>query len=466
MNTQSAHPNHQPLIVISAVGLCLEHLGEHTPALSQLAQRGAAAPLSPAIPAVTTTGQATMLTGTTPEEHGIVANGWLFHELSEIWFWRQSEALMQKPPLWEGLERDGKPLSVLKHFWWYAMNSSADYHVTPRPVYHHDGRKSPDIYASSPELKKLLTDRHGAFPLFNFWGPMANITSTRWIAESFTTAFDHCQADLNLVYLPHLDYDLQRYGPNGPHLAPALKELDNCIGTIVDHAAQRQAQVMVVSEYGIEAVDRAIFINRALREAGLLTCSSNAAGELLDTGMSRAFAVCDHQLAHVYVKNPKDLPETRKALEALPDIECLYEGDQRAELGLNHPRSGDLVCMAAQGAWFTYDYWLDDSRKPDFAQSVEIHKKPGYDPRELFFDPHGGKFRAAKALLKKKLGLRYLLDPVPLDTSLVKGSHGRPPSRPELGPLIISPKSDLLTNPVHQQDVAGIIQSLLTHTKE
>ena len=307
-------PAQQPLIVINAVGLCLEHLGEHTPTLTRLATEGNAQAMTAAMPAVTTTAQATMLSGESPEAHGIVANGWLFKELGEIWFWRQSEALMQAPPLWENLQRNGKPLSVLKHFWWYAMNSSAEHLVTPRPVYHHDGRKSPDIYASSPELKKQLIERHGTFPLFNFWGPMADIRSTRWIAESFTTAFDFCQADLNLVYLPHLDYDLQRFGPTGSHLATALAELDSCVATIVEHAKKRQAQVMVVSEYGIEKVDRAVFINRALREAGLLQCSHNAAGELLDTGTSKAFAACDHQLAHVYVRHPADLEGTQEVL--------------------------------------------------------------------------------------------------------------------------------------------------------
>ena len=302
----NARPN-QPLMVICAVGLCQQHLGEHTPTLSGLAKSGGAMPMAPALPAVTTTGQASMLSGAQADAHGIVGNGWLFRDLGEVWFWRQSEQLMQHPPLWEGATRGGKAISVLKHFWWYAMNSSADHLVTPRPVYHHDGRKSPDIYASSPELKALLIERHGTFPLFNFWGPMADIRSTRWIAESFTTACDYAQADLNLCYLPHLDYDLQRFGPEGPHLAPALKELDDRVAIIVDHATQRGAQVLVVSEYGIEAVDRAVFINRTLREAGLLNCSFNAAGELLDTGTSRA-------LPCATIKSPMSTSATRRIL--------------------------------------------------------------------------------------------------------------------------------------------------------
>ena len=440
------------LALINCVGLTPRHLGPDTPHLSTLAAAGFAAPLGSALPAVTTTAQTTMLTGTLPREHGIVGNGWYFRELGEVWLWRQSRGLVQRPAAWPSTTR------VLNHFWWYAMNAPEfTASVTPRPVYHHDGRKAPDIYTHPAELKSLLAARHGTFPLFNFWGPLADIRSTRWIAESFVTACQEVKPDLALCYLPHLDYDLQRFGPTGPHLARNLQELDAAAGIAITAARDQGAQIVVVSEYGITEVERGVYINRALREAGLLNVTANDAGELLDPGASRAFAVCDHQLAHVYVRNPADLPQVRDLLAGLPGIEALYDRGEQAAIGLDHARSGELIAMAAPKRWFVYDYWLQHGRKPDFAQAVEIHKKPGYDPRELFFDPQGGKRRAGLALLRKKLGLRYLLNPCPLDDTLVRGSHGRAPADPADGALIIGPRA-WQRDQWHQTDVAALIR--------
>lgn len=444
------------MIVLNCVGLTPRHLGPDTPHLSRLAADGFMAPMRPVLPAVTTTAQTSMLTGTLPREHGIVGNGWYFRELGEVWLWRQSRGLVQRPVTWPAGTR------VLNHFWWYAMNApefSAT--VTPRPVYHHDGRKSPDIYASPESLKRTLIERHGAFPLFNFWGPVADIRSTRWISDSFVTAYDETKPQLALCYLPHLDYDLQRFGPTGAHVARNLRDLDACAGTVIACAQRHGVPVLVVSEYGIEAVDRGVFINRTLREAGLLAVSCNAAGEMLDPGASRAFAVCDHQLAHVYVREPADVPQVAALLAKLDGIERVYALDERAELGLDHPRSGELVALTAAKRWFAYDYWLQDSRKPDFAQAVEIHKKPGYDPRELLFDVHGGKRRAAVALLRKKLGMRYLLNPCTLDDTLVGGSHGRLPTDPLDGPIIIGPRQWQRDAWMHT-DIAGVIRSELS----
>ncbi|MDA3963831.1 MAG: alkaline phosphatase family protein [Planctomycetota bacterium] len=454
----------RPLIVICAVGLSPEHLGADTPRLSAVAESGFHRALTPALPAVTTTAQATMLTGTDPAVHGIVANGWYFRDLAEVWLWRQSEALMQAPPVWERI-RERRPCTVLKHFWWYAMNSSADAFVTPRPAYHADGAKSPDCYAWPSTLKTQLEQAHGTFPLFNFWGPTANITSTRWVSDSFCTAWRAQKPDLALCYLPHLDYDLQRFGPSGPHLARNLRELDACCGTVLDLAGEHGCDVLVVSEYGIEAVNTGVPINRALREAGLLTVTRNATGELLDPGTSAAFAVADHQLAHVYCRDERSRERALEVLKRQGGIEAIYAGAERAQLGLNHPRSGELVAVAAAGAWFQYEYWLDPKAAPDFAHQVEIHKKPGYDPRELLFDPHGGKFRAARALLRKKLGLRYTMNPISLDPSLVRGSHGRAPSSPEQGPILIGSNpswASHLGTTVHQRDIAGLIERICT----
>lgn len=447
----------RPLVVLNCVGLTPAHLGSDTPKLSQLATEGFHTPMAPALPAVTTTAQVTMLTGVDPSEHGIVANGWYFRDLNEILLWRQSERLVCAPHVWEG-----KPWKVLKHFWWYAMNTSTEATVTPRPVYHHDGAKSPDFYAHPTSLKRLIQEKHGTFPLFNFWGPTAGAPSTRWIAESFLTAWDAVTPDLGLCYLPHLDYDLQRFGPTGEHLSQNLRELDACAGRVIEHARAHNARILVVSEYGLAPVSDAVFPNRALREAGLLEVSTNAAGELLDPGASTAFAVCDHQLAHVYVRDSANIERIHACLSQLPGVDRVLFRNQFATIGLSHPRSGELILLAEQGFWFAYDYWMEDRLKPDFARCVEIHKKPGYDPRELFFDPQGGKWRAAKALLRKKLGMRYVLDPCSLDPKLVRGSHGLAPLRPEDGAVLIGCDGALAPKaPPHQRDVAALIRKAL-----
>ncbi len=441
------------LAVICCVGLTPEHLGSDTPNLTRLASYGFSAPMETALPAVTTTAQTTMLTGVLPNGHGIVGNGWYMRELGEVRFWSQSEQLIQAELPWQ---RDGG-LRTLKHFWWYAMNTGVAATVTPRPVYHHDGRKSPDCYAHPYDLKDALRAKHGEFPLFNFWGPTAGIRSTRWIAESFATALDHTQPELALCYLPHLDYDLQRFGPVGPHLAKNLRALDRETGKVIDHARAKGYEVLVVSEYGIEAVNQPVFPNHCLRQNGLLAAVHNAAGELLDPGASRAFAVCDHQLAQVYCADQAAIGRAAELLAKLPGVERVYAGSQRRELGLDHARSGELILLAARGAWFAHDYWLEDDRRPDFARCVEIHKKPGYDPRELFFDPHGGRRRAAWGLLRKLLGFRYLMDPVPLDAGLVRGSHGRLASSPGQGAVVIGSDKRWMRDGWHHTDVAEVI---------
>lgn len=444
----------RPLVVLNCVGLTPGHLGEHTPRLREIATAGFNSSLKTALPAVTATAQATMLTGENPSVHGIVANGWYFRDLNEILFWRQSERLLEAPQVW-----DGKPWKVLKHFWWYAMNTTAQATVTPRPVYHHDGSKSPGFYAWPPQLKEVLLREHGEFPLFQFWGPTAAIGSSRWIAESFCTAWEHQTPDLGLCYLPHLDYDLQRRGPCGDHLPENLRALDECVGIIRTRLSKFSPSVLVVSEYGLVPVSDAVFPNRALRAEGFLGVTWNAAGELIDSGMSRAFAVCDHQLAHVYVKNPGDVAPVRSCLEKVPGIAAVYGGEERADLGLNHARSGELIILCEPDKWFAFDYWEQDARKPDFARCVEIHKKPGYDPRELFFDPRGGKLRAAKALMRKKLGFRYVLDPCSLDARMVRGSHGLAvPDARDGAVLIGSEKSWADLGATHQRDVARLIQ--------
>ncbi len=429
------------LVVLNVVGLSAALLGEHTPRLSALAAAGGLSHIDPLLPAVTCSTQVTYLTGSLPREHGIVGNGWYFRDLSEVLFWRQSNHLAQGDWLWDAARRELPGFSCANLFWWYNMYCGADTAVTVRPMYPADGRKIPDIYTSPADLREELNQQLGQFPLFNFWGPMADIRSSRWIADAALRVMEQDDPSLTLVYLPHLDYPLQKLGPDHPSIADELQQIDALCGELIDAAEARDAAVVVLSEYGIEAVDQPVHLNRALRQAGLLKVREELGLELLDAGAGDAFAVADHQVAHVYVKDAAKIGRVRNILEALDGVEQVLDTAGKAAAGLDHPRAGELVAIAAPGAWFTYYYWLDDARAPDFARTVDIHRKPGYDPVELFIDPAiaNPKLAAGWRLLKKKLGFRTLMDLIPLDATLVKGSHGRAPSSPEKGALFIGP---------------------------
>lgn len=310
-------------------------------------------------------------------------------------------------------------------------------HPTPRVL-----RRRPQgtrLLHPAPELHDELTDALGTFPLFHFWGPGADIVSSRWIIDATRHILRTRTPDLALCYLPHLDYDLQRFGPDDPRSRRAATELDEALAPLLDDARREGRTVVALSEYAITPVSRAVDINRELRRAGLLEVHTQDGMEYLDPMASRAFAVADHQIAHVYVRRPEDLEATRKVLATLPGIAELLDDEGKKRHGLDHPRSGELVAVADPDAWFTYYYWLDDDRAPDFARLVEIHRKPGYDPVELFMDPEDPyvRVKAATALARKKLGMRYRMAVVPLDPSPIRGSHGRLPASDEEGPLII-----------------------------
>ena len=450
----------RPTIVLLVVGLSPRHLGPHTPKLDALARAGAMRPLKTITPAVTCSVQATFMTGSLPREHGIVGNGWLFRDLLEIWLWRQSNRLVGGEKIWEAGKRRDPAFTAANLFWWYNMGASHDVGVTPRPIYKADGRKLPDCYAQPLELREELTAELGPFPLFHFWGPATNISSSRWIADAALHVRRSRAPTLSLVYLPHLDYDLQRFGPEDPRVAKSLTEIDAVAGDLIADAGRDGARVIVLSEYGITGVSRPIHINRALREAGFLRVRAEEGEEHLDVPQSRAFAVSDHQIAHIYVNDPRLIGEVKAIVGDLPGVERVFDAAEQRELALDHPRSGELVAIAEPDAWFTYYYWLDDARAPDFARTVEIHRKPGYDPVELFLDPaiRFPKLAIGARLLKRALGFRALMDVIPLDAMLVKGSHGRPADDEADGPLFITSEPHLVTDtPVAAADVKRLI---------
>ncbi|HET6320790.1 MAG TPA: nucleotide pyrophosphatase/phosphodiesterase family protein [Hyphomicrobium sp.] len=452
-----------PLIVLNIVGLTPELIGKHTPNLKRFAAGGGMRPLRTVTPAVTCSAQATFLTGLVPGEHGAVANGWFFRDLSEIWLWRQSNQLLAGERVWDAGKRLDAGFTCANMFWWYNMASSADIGVTPRPIYKADGRKLPDCYAEPSALRDELTQKLGAFPLFSFWGPATTIASSRWIADAALHVMQTRNPTLTLVYLPHLDYCLQRVGPDDPGIAKDLAEIDAVAGSLIDAATISGRNVLILSEYGIVPVDKPVHINRVLREAGLLAVREEQGGELLDPPQSRAFAVADHQVAHVYVTDPGDVPQVRALLERIDGIAEVWGEDEKRANGLAHVRSGELVAIAEPNAWFTYYYWLDDAHAPDFARCVEIHRKPGYDPVELFIDPaiSAPKLAVGWRLLKRKLGFRSLLDVIPLDATLVRGSHGRADTPEARSPVIMSSAPELLPEGVCE--ATAVKQIMLDH---
>ena len=453
----------RPLVVINIVGLTPALLGEHTPNINRLINEGYLAGLGGVFPAVTCSAQATMLTGKLPSEHGIVANGWYFRELAEIGFWKQSNQLIQSEQVWDSLKKINPNISCAQMFWWYNMYAHVDYSVTPRPIYPADGRKIPAIYSSPSNLGADLEKTLGAFPMFNFWGPTADIRSSQWIADAARLVLQQKQPSLEFVYLPHLDYNLQRLGPNHPDIWQDVKKIDSVAGQIIDAVKDLQGDVLIVSEYGIEQADGVVHINQILREQGYLNVRETLGWEMLDCGASRAFAVADHQIAHIYINNPADIPNVKKLLTGIEGIEFILDKTEKTQWGIDHPRSGELVAVAAQHHWFTYYYWLDENKAPDFARTVDIHRKPGYDPVELFVDPQLKipQLKIGINLIKKKLGFRMLMDVIPLTPHLVKGTHGRTPSLGDKnnGPLLIGSNKKFAAEHYSMTEISSLIQN-------
>lgn len=413
--------------VINVVGLTKGLIGKSTPAIKAFAESANVQNFKPAFPAVTCTAQSSYLTGRPVAEHGIVGNGWYDREAAEVKFWKQSNHLVHGEKIWEQLRKELPDLTCAKMFWWYNMYSSADFAATPRPLYPADGRKFFDIHTQPMEMREAIKSDLGDFPFPAFWGPASGIDSSRWIAESARWIERKESPALNLVYLPHLDYCLQKFGPDAPEIEPELEAIDQVVGDLIAFFRQRGVEPVVLSEYGISKVSRAIHLNREFRQRGWIQVKDELGRETLDCGGCQAFAVADHQIAHVYINDASIAPEVRALLESCDGVEEVRVPREIWGEGVATERAGDLVAVAQEDAWFTYYFWEDDSKAPDYARCIDIHRKPGYDPVELFIDPELAcpKLKIASFLLKKKLGFRALLDVIPLDASLVKGSHGR-----------------------------------------
>jgi predicted AlkP superfamily pyrophosphatase or phosphodiesterase len=444
-------------VVMNVVGLTRSLLGDSTPNLRGLLQ--GSSNIKSITPAVTCSVQSTFLTGKMPSEHGIVGNGWYFRDLSEVLFWRQSNRLVRSEKIWQTARHRSPSFTCANTFWWYNMVTDVDWAITPRPIYCADGRKLPDCYSIPPELRDRFNRDFGQFPLFNFWGPATSITASDWIGKSAMAIEEQFHPTLQLVYLPHLDYILQKVGPDGA-IGKDLAEIDDLCGRLIRFFQERGCRIIVLSEYGVTRVTGAVHPNRLLREAGFLALKTDLGREYLDPGESRAFSVSDHQIAHIYVRDKTDIPAVKELFQGTAGVEEVLDEEGKRAYAIDHERSGELVLLANKDRWFTYYFWDEDSRAPDYARTVNIHAKPGYDPCELFLDPHLTlpKLKIAWTLARKVLGFRYLMDVIPLDASLVKGSHGRVTDKDDEGPLLMTTEPGLLrSGTVEAKAVFGVI---------
>jgi len=344
-----------------------------------------------------------LTTGVTPAGHGIVANGLYFPDRQSVRFWEQSNDLLTAERFWRRGDLPHKP-RVAMLFWQNSMGGAADIVVTPKPKHTDDGRTISWCFSRPAGLYERLIGELGEFDLRRFWGPMTSITSSRWITDCALRVWRDERPDLQWVYLPHLDYDSQRWGPDDPRMAAEVRAVDGLLDEIVAAVTADGGECVICSEYGLVPVRRAVTPNTRLREAGLLAVRAEDGAEQLDIAGSRAFAMVDHQVAHVYCTDAAAAEAAREALAGTDGVADVLAGEHLAAVGLNHPRSGKLVALAEPDAWFAYYWWTDPARAPSYAATVDIHRKPGYDPCELFIDP------------QRRC--------IPQEPALVKGSHG------------------------------------------
>ncbi len=404
-----------PLVLLSIPGLRRSHLPAMQRTREALREGFSTSQLVGSFPSVTWPAQATLLTGSLPREHGVIANGFFWRDRGEVEMWTAPNSVIQRPQIWDRLKQKNPELRTLAWFPMLSKESGADIVCMPAPIHNPDGSESLWCYTKPRALYGELLADLGHFPLQHFWGPLAGIPSSQWIGQSLVRAAAKFRPDFLYVYLPHLDYAAQKCGPFSPAADQSVADLDRVIGDMAQGISEvygtEPIKWLLVSEYIISPVEHVVFPNRVLREAGLLTVRVEDDREHLDIVSSAAWALVDHQFAHVFVRegNRDVAAQVARLFERLPGIGEVVRTEYLGQWGMDHERSGDLLLVSQPGSWQAYYWWLDDARAPAFARTVDIHRKPGYDPVELFFDP------ATKS--------------IPLDAHLVRGSHGLPEER-------------------------------------
>lgn len=434
-------PKH--VLLLSIPGLRGPDLA-HMPRLAALTAGGDMAALAASFPAVTWPVQANMLTGKTPAEHGVTANGFYWRDKRQVEMWTAPNDKILAPQIWDVLHQRWPQLTSAAWFPMLSKGCGADYICMPAPVHNPDGSESLWCYTKPVELYGVLRDTLGHFPLKHFWGPLANILSTAWICESASYAARQYRPNFFYLYLPHLDYAAQKAGPDSEAAQKAVGELDAVIGKLADAVGAAYGPEkplwLVASEYVITPVDHVTYPNRALREAGLLAVRREADGEHLDFEQSRAWALVDHQFSHVYVKDadPQIAARVAQLFRGAGGIAEVLAGPERAKYHMDHERSGEVILISTPNSWQAYYWWEGDANAPGYARTVDIHRKPGYDPVELHFD--------------------FATKSIPLNAGLIKGSHGAPVTSDTQRGVLLSSATDVIgRESLKDTDVAEIV---------
>lgn len=391
-------------LVVLAAGLGWNLFEHHHPDTSLPFHPIAPGPLSLTCPA-----QATLRTACLPDEHGVVASGWYHRDLFRPFFWEQSAALVRGPRVWDAARAAGQTVGMA--FWQQSLGERLDLVLSPKPVHRHHGGILMDCYTRpEPLYADLCHAIRRKFDLFRYWGPLSGERVGRWETAAACEILRRPDAPDHLFfYLSSLDYAQQRHGPFSPQAAAALRETLSQLETLIAAARQNQRDWLITGDYAIEPVlvpDGAIHPNRLLLEAGYFHTRDTGGMLYPDFYTSRAFAIVDHQIAHVHVPDPADLPRVRTLLGAVPGIEQIHDAAAQRAMHIHCPdRSGDLLLIAAPGHWFAYPWWTAPRQAPDYASQMDIHNKPGFDPCELFFSfppPHTSQ-----------------------NTARIRGTHGR-----------------------------------------
>jgi predicted AlkP superfamily pyrophosphatase or phosphodiesterase len=450
------------MLIIDVAALSpVEVTREQTPNLQALAQRGGLYPVREPFPSLTCSSHATLLYGSLPNSHGMIGNCLYDRAHAKLFNWNRSSHLISGTPLWEAARAKYPKLRTANLFMRACADTSCEVRVVERPVYWMSGRKQFEFFAETRALHDELVEELGAFPFQKFWGPLAGLGSSEWIIGAALHIMQRQDPELMLVYPPFLDYDGARFGPDAPQTKAAQRVMDATLQPLLAAAQSQARDVLIVSDYGFEAVDQPVYLNRELRRAGFLSIEDPPNGERIDFGLSRAFAVCDNQIAHVYVSRAEDISRVRSVLEATSGVRALLDRAAQAPLGIDHARSGELIAVAQSNAFFSYPYWLDDAKAPDFADCVAVFDKVGTDSCELFLKPGlAGKLHLAKRLAQLVAGLKVPYNIVDTNDGNVRGARrvargdATDDSR---GATAISSWDLGRSGPVPMQDLKGLI---------
>lgn len=400
-------------IVLDIVGLEVSHINSGlVSTISQISSDGGSGYLKPVFPSVTCTVQSSVLSGTYPNQHGIISNGLFDRDNLQVSFWEQSSKLVKNERIWDVLKKRNKDITTALLFWQNSMYANSDFVITPRPIHLENGQIDMWCYSKPINYYEEIVNQIGEFNLFSYWGPFASIQSSEWIGKSVNYTIEKNRPNLLFAYFPQVDYSAQKYGRESTQVKDDLKKIDAIVESIINKTKEcgifNDTEFLILSEYQFNNVNEALPINRILRDNDLLAIRTIRGKEYIDFEYSKAFAMVDHQVANIYLNDVKSKSNVKKILENIKGIDIVCDEKEKKDLKIDHSRSGDLIIIADKDKWFSYYWWeeSDEEKAPSFTKTVDIHRKPGYDPLELFMNTN-----------KKSISF---------DTSLIKSSHGRP----------------------------------------